>query len=325
MSTENWTPPDHPTPGELLQSGRVAILLCTYNGADFLAQQIDSILNQTYKNWVLHISDDGSTDTTLEIIETYQRQLGTCRLQLHSGPRQGFAKNFISLAQHTAGQFDFYAFSDQDDLWFPEKLERGLAQLKTFPLHSPTIYCSRTRLIDAHGHVIGESPLFSKPTTFQNALVQSIAGANTMVINQSAMEVLTKIPDHLSIVAHDWLAYLLITAVGGTTVFDIIPGLDYRQHEGNLIGANAGMLSGVLRLYKMLGGRSKGWSESNLAILLALRHDLPLETIKTLDNFILARHSILPKRLYLMYKSGIYRQTRLGNMSLFLAVLLNKI
>lgn len=307
------------------ESARVAILLCTYNGAEFLEQQIETFLQQTHLDWTILVSDDGSTDGTHAILSHYQQQLGEERFKLYKGPRQGFAKNFMSLARHANGLFDFYAFSDQDDLWFPDKLARSLASLRPVAGEVPGVYCSRTRLVNAAGEVIGHSPLFPRPATFQNALVQSIAGANTMLVNQRAMSIICQTPDHLEIVAHDWLTYLLTTAAGGVAIYDSTPSIDYRQHEKNVIGANTGMLRRILRLHKMLGGRSKNWSNQNLAILQALRHVMPDTPRQTLDNFITGRNSSLPKRLCLMKKAGIYRQTLPGNLSLFLAVVLNKI
>ncbi|HCR1066432.1 TPA: glycosyltransferase [Klebsiella aerogenes] len=70
---------------------KIAVLLCTYNGEKYLKEQIDSIINQTYKNWVIYVSDDGSTDGTIAILEEYQRKLGEGRLHITHGPRKGFA------------------------------------------------------------------------------------------------------------------------------------------------------------------------------------------------------------------------------------------
>lgn len=312
-------------PEERLNAGTVAILMCTYNGARFLEEQLESFIAQTHSNWKLYVSDDGSTDETRDILERYRQQLGLERVTVLAGPRCGFGRNFMSLIQNSAIQADFYAFSDQDDIWFADKLERSLAALADKPEHLPAMYCSRTRLIDTHKGALGHSPLFEKTPTFNNALVQSIAGANTMLINHQARELLRAIKPNAPIVAHDWLTYLIVTGCGGTTVYDGRPTLDYRQHASNLIGANTGFKQRISRLGKMCGGRFSQWSDQNLLALEGVSTHLSPSSQRTLALFKKARGSSFLKRLNLMRSAGIYRQTVLGNISLAIATGLNKI
>lgn len=248
-------------------TAKVAILLCTYNGADFLAQQLDSFIQQTHKGWVIYASDDGSTDATLSILQRYQEKLGVDRLVVQQGPRQGFAQNFMSLVKNTMINADYYAFSDQDDVWFEDKLERGLASLSNTPSTMPALFCSRTRLIDASGQVIGYSPLFAKAPSFRNALVQSLAGANTMLLNAAARNLLAKAPGDACIVSHDWLTYLLVSGCGGSVIYDREPTLDYRQHDDNLMGSNSSMAGRWARMRKILVGTFCEWNEHNLKVL----------------------------------------------------------
>ncbi|WP_454876738.1 glycosyltransferase family 2 protein [Pseudomonas farris] len=309
----------------IMQKPHVAILLCTYNGAKFIRSQLDSILLQTHENWSLYISDDGSTDATLEIIESYQRQLPPNKLTLLEGPRQGFSKNFISLIKNKNINADFFAFSDQDDVWFLDKLERSIKYASRSLPSRPFLYCSRTKLVNVDGIATGLSPLFSKRPAFRNALVQSLAGANTMLINTISRELLSKTPEDTGIPAHDWLAYLLISAAGGEIVYDSAPTLEYRQHENNLIGANSGIAARFSRLVKMFSGRFKQWNSQNIYILEKLRACIAQENIKSFDNFAIGRTCNLFLRIVLIKKSGIYRQTLAGSISLWIAVVFNKI
>ena len=304
---------------------RVAILLCTYNGSAFLEQQLESFVFQTHNNWVIYASDDGSSDKTLDILTSFQAKYGQDRLTVCKGPRQGFAKNFISLIKNHTVMADYFAFSDQDDIWLEDKLERSIAKLIGSPHGVPALYCSRTRLINADRHVIGFSPLFTKPPGFRNALVQSLAGANTMLINNAARDLLAETEDEAHVVAHDWLAYLLVSGCGGKVIYDPVPTLDYRQHGGNLIGANSGLKERLVRLGKMCSGRFSEWSSQNLYILSSLKPKLTPENRLTLSDFEKARQSSLLQRLCLMKKSGVYRQTPQGNVSLIVAACLNKI
>lgn len=303
---------------------KVAILMCTYNGSKFLGEQLESFARQTHKNWVVYASDDGSSDDTLILLSKYQRKLGKDRLILLSGPREGFAKNFLSLVKNRSIIADYFAFSDQDDIWFEDKLERSIAKASAHQ-NIPALYCSRTRLISADKQVQGYSPLFSAAPEFANALVQSIAGANTMLINSHARELLAQTPDDAVIVAHDWLTYLLVTGCGGTVFYDPQPTLDYRQHSENLIGANSGVRDRLIRLVKMCTGRFREWSTQNLLILNSFRQKLTPQSQRTLEQFEKARQSSFFPRLCLIKKSGIYRQTLPGNISLLIAACLNRI
>ncbi|MBK5552219.1 glycosyltransferase family 2 protein [Pseudomonas sp. TH03] len=303
---------------------KVAVLVCTYNGARYLKEQFDSFVNQTHKNWSIYVSDDGSSDATLDILKSYQQQLGDDRLFIFQGPRKGFAKNFLSLVKNASITANYYAFSDQDDIWFEEKLSRSIEQIEDSSKR-PALYCSRTKLVDSNLEPMGYSPLFKSPPCFENALVQSIAGANTMLINNPARELMQRIPDDAPVAAHDWLAYLLVSGCGGKVIYDPSPTLHYRQHEGNLIGANADLRNQILRIRKMLTGRFSEWSAQNLTILHSVIKDLTAKNRQALEMFELARQSRLLPRLKLMKKSGVHRQTLKGNISLIAATLLNKI
>ncbi|WP_415846312.1 glycosyltransferase family 2 protein [Stutzerimonas zhaodongensis] len=304
---------------------KVAILLCTYNGAEFLYAQLDSLMAQTHKNWVIYASDDGSSDATLGILERYQNELGEQRLVILGGPRQGFAKNFMSLVKNTDIAADYYAFSDQDDIWFTDKLARGLASLGNEPADTPALFCSRTRLINASGEVIGFSPLFAKEPSFRNALVQSLAGANTMLLNGAARALLAQTPDNVHIVSHDWLAYLLVSGCGGKVCYDPAPTLDYRQHGGNLIGSNSGFADRLVRVRKMFAGTFREWSKHNLCALSSFNQRFTQDNYVALERFKQARDSSLIGRLSLLKKAGVYRQTSLGTIGLIVAASLRRI
>src|SRR5438105_1405223 len=106
--------------------GCVAILMGTRNGAAFLREQLQSIEDQTHKNWILIVSDDSSTDETREILQGFcQSHPG--KVFIRNGPSKGVCANFLSLAIDRAIQADYFAFSDQDDIWHRDKLARALA------------------------------------------------------------------------------------------------------------------------------------------------------------------------------------------------------
>src|SRR5207253_1787714 len=99
---------------------------------------------------------------------------------VRNGPANGVCANFLSLATDPAIDADYFAFSDQDDVWYRDKLRRALTWLATVPGDVPALYCGRTELMSIDGRSYGLSPLFTRPPTFRNALVQNLGGGNTM-------------------------------------------------------------------------------------------------------------------------------------------------
>ena len=303
----------------------VAILLCTYNGARFLAEQLDSLESQTHQNWIVIASDDGSTDHTLEILQQYQAKWPSGKLTIRSGPQKGFCQNFLYLACDPDIKSDYYAFCDQDDVWLPEKLS---AALKNIIFHQdfnvPYLYCGRTKYVSENLKPCGMSPLFVFPPSFRNALVQSIAGGNTMVFNQPAKNLIEKV-GVVDVQSHDWWLYLLVSGVDGLVFYDKVPQLFYRQHQFALVGGNNSFPAKMERVWMLLQGRFQNWNTQNIAVLNQVKHLLVKNHQEILTMFEIMRGATLKDRFRLMEVCGLYRQTRRGTFSLFLAALIKKI
>ncbi|MET1079710.1 MAG: glycosyltransferase family 2 protein [Pseudomonas sp.] len=303
----------------------VAILLCSFNGQAFLAEQLDSIAGQEHCNWRLVVSDDGSLDGTLTLLAAYQQSWGAQRLEFLAGPSRGFAANFLFLSCKADIASDFYAYADQDDVWHPAKLQRALTWLAGLAPGVPGLYCSRTLLIDERGCDQGYSPLFSKPPTFANALVQNVGGGNTMVFNAAAMALLREAGAGVAVVSHDWWLYLVVTGCGGEVFYDAMPSVGYRQHEGCVVGSNSSWPDRLVRFRMMLTGRFRAWNSVNIAALSLLRHRLTDENRKKFDYFVHSRTRWLLPRLIGLWRSGVYRQTVFGNMGLIFAALIKRL
>lgn len=303
-----------------------AVLLASYNGMRFLPEQVRSIHGQSHPHIDLYISDDGSTDGSTAHLAEEQAGWDKGKLVLTSGPRSGSAaENFRSLILLPGLEADYFAFCDQDDVWKPRKIEAAIASLAALPAGMPALHCSRTQLINEHGEDVGLSPYFPRPPHFRNALVQSLAGGNTMVINRAGFELLRKTAARGSFAMHDWWAYLVISGAGGTIVYAETPDTLYRQHKDNLSGSNMGMLANIRRLKLLLSGSFKAWNDSNITLLQACRDCLSPESLSCLDSFQTARQGNLPTRLLALCRSGVFRQTPGGQVMLFLACVLKRI
>lgn len=303
----------------------VAILLCSMNGADFLVEQLDSFERQTHRNWKLWVSDDGSSDGTLDILKTYAAKWGGDKLTIVPGPRKGYVANFLSLLCRSEIKADYYALSDQDDMWAPTKIARALRWQVSVRGNVPALYCSRTQSVDEGGHPIGFSPLFSKPPGFRNALVQSIAGGNTMVLNEAARALVCKTGAEVRVPSHDWWIYLVISACGGTVFYDPISEILYRQHGRNLIGSSQGIGAKLRRFTLLLKGQHRGWNEQHIAALMPYSGDITPENRHRFEYFQQSRQASLLGRMRAFCRAKLYRQGLVGNITLWLAVLLRRI
>jgi glycosyltransferase involved in cell wall biosynthesis len=315
----------HADQREIGNTAHVAVLLCSYNGQHFIAEQLESIAAQSHHNWKVWVSDDGSSDGTVELLAAYGEKWGRQRIEVVRGPGRGFAANFLSLACRSEIAADYYAYSDQDDVWEPEKLRRALSSLRPCDREHPALYCARTRLVDEKGTPTGFSPLFSQAPDFRNALVQNIGGGNTMVFNDAARALLLRAGSDLRVVAHDWWTYLAVTAAGGSVVYDPVPTLLYRQHGSNLIGSNRGLAARTLRVRQLFRGQLRGWIDANLSALNRIVECVPTHHRTILQHFSRARDGRLCTRLCALRLSGVFRQTLLGNVGLVIAAVFKKL
>lgn len=318
-------PPLSPTGIADETTKKVAILLATYHGQHHLCDQLDSFVAQTHTTWEVWASDDGSKDDTHSILEHYRKQWGAKRLSVHNGPREGFAANFLSLACKAEISADYFAYSDQDDIWEADKLERAVNWLNSVPENVPALYCSRTRLVDEDNQEIGVSPLFRKAPSFSNALMQNIGGGNTMVLNNAARKLLRIAGDQVGVVTHDWWAYLVVTGCGGHVYYDATPTVRYRQHGSNLVGMNSSWPARFKRIRMLLAGQFRTWNDAHIAALAKLERHLTPDSKVTLERFSRARNRTLIPRLWGLAHCGVYRQTAMGNLGLMAASIFKKI
>lgn len=212
---------------------KLAVLLSTYNGEKFVREQIDSILAQegdfTLDLWV---RDDGSTDSTRQILDEYA-QAG--KLHWYTGENLKPAKSFMDLLLRCPG-YDYYAFADQDDYWYPEKVQVGLDLLKGQT--GPAISFANARLVDGALNPLGRNVYKNPPRRDFYSLVcgSNIIGC-TMILNSALARLAQEQPMPAELFMHDYYLLNLCTLYDGTVHYDPTAHMDYRQHGGNVIGA----------------------------------------------------------------------------------------
>jgi glycosyltransferase involved in cell wall biosynthesis len=305
--------------------GRVAVLLGTRNGDRYLGEQLQSLLEQTHGQIDVWASDDASDDATPALLRDWAARWPKGRFEILAGPGRGFAENFRALLINGAIEGDYFAFCDQDDIWEPAKLETALAKLGRPDEPTPKLFCSRTLSIAEDGRPIGQSPLPRREPSFRNALVQSLAGGNTMVLNRSARALIARSAARTSFVSHDWWSYQMVTGAGGVVHYDAVPHVRYRQHGGNQIGANDTWAARMVRLRRLFAGQFYDWTNINLAGLDANRDLLSADALGVIEAFRSARGGSVGARFAHLKRSGVYRQSIYGNLGLCLAIAIGRI
>ena len=206
---------------------QVEVLMSTYNGNKFIETQMESIISQSLSTHIT-VRDDGSTDNTRDIIAKYD-----C-VSVIVGENIGATESFFELIQ-IAPENDYYAFSDQDDRWDINKLEVAIDELKEYS-NIPAIYSGNTRLVDKELKFIRDEKLCPL-TTLGSAIVKNYATGCTVVFNKRLMHELKKYRP-INVPYHDWWTNLLCLSVGGISIYDVHPHMDYRQHENNVVSGN---------------------------------------------------------------------------------------
>ena len=214
----------------------VAILLSTRNGASFLNDQLDSLLAQSHAEWQIFWRDDGSEDQTKALMHAFADGSGNGRVvDLNDNfGHLGITSSFLGLLRR-APRDRIIAFADQDDVWLPEKLARGVAALAQMPPATPGLYCARQKLVAEDLTPLRDSPHMSSPLGFPQAMTQNVATGCTVMLNPEAARLLAgarEPPETL----HDWWSYLLVSAAGGQVMMDDTPTVLYRQHAHNAVG-----------------------------------------------------------------------------------------
>ncbi len=312
---------------EKFANKKVAIILGFFNGNAYIDLQIKSILEQNFKNIDVFIFDDHSKEN-IELKKIKIAKNNQCNIKIFKRKKNvGYAKNFLLGLKEAGKNYDYYAFSDQDDIWEKDRIIRGIIALNSNTSNFPMLFCSRTSYYNSDcSKKIGSSRIHSKKPAFANALLQNIASGNTILMNKMARELVIKTVLAENFISHDWWCYQIISGAGGEVIFDKNKTVRYRQHKNNLIGKNNGFQEIKSRIKDFLFGKVKIWSDVNLKNLTNFRNLLTDENIEILENFIRARKTKnIFRKLNYYFKSGVFRQSKKESIIFTIGLILNMI
>ena len=293
---------------------KIAVLLASYNGVKYIKEQVDSILNQKEVDVTIFISDDLSTDKTIEYLQDIYKDFKNI-VYLPSGSKFGGAgKNFFRLIRDVDfSSFDFISFVDQDDIWYEDKLIRAI---KTIEDKQIDAYSSNVLAFweDGKEMVINKS---SSQARYDYLFEAAGPGCTYVLKKDLAISLQNFICDNWEDVnkveLHDWFIYAFVRENNYKWHIDEKPSMRYRQHTSNQVGANDGLKAKLKRLKKVF---SSWYREEIIKIIKVLR----LENKYKFSKYILNK-SYLNNLLLLKY-SFEFRRNKKEKLFLSLLILL---
>lgn len=287
---------------------KILVLMSTYNGASYIREQISTVINQKQVDILLLIRDDGSTDSTIDIIADICKDHNN--IKLIKGDNIGCAQSFLSLMKATQSMeadYDYIAFCDQDDFWLEEKLFCAVEKLKAISTPKPLIYFSNLYIVDEN---LGNKQLmYEELSPYLNKshlMVENFATGCTMVFNKKALDSFLAHPIN-NLRVHDIRLFHMCLFLG-SYIYDDNAYILYRQHGDNVIGAN---------FYRNQRWKSKLRSIRNLwqqhvredearEVLLSYGNEMS-EADKQIVTVVAQFRKIFKYRLLLLFSPGRYQ------------------
>lgn len=304
---------------------KVNVVLSTFNGEQYLAEQLDSIVAQTYTDWTLLVRDDGSTDGTADIIRRYAATDDRIRFVNDGAPAEnlGFVGSFFTLVK--AEPADFVVFSDQDDVWLPNKLHVLLAEAEKHDNSVPTLYYTRWQAVDENLEPIpgvgDRQDLFATTRLFEQLTTNPVLGAASMINGRLA----DAWQGYEGLRSHDVFLGLAAAALGELVYIEETTLL-YRQHGRNQYGVdslNPGqrtLRSKVEQFWTYYLEQKKREARLVLGIT---GIEIPPDRKRMLSDFVLMNTYPLPKRVLLVVRHRYYQKTRLAELKLWVLMASN--
>lgn len=299
----------------------VDIIMATYNGEMYVSEQIDSILNQTYKNFKLYIRDDGSSDNTIEIIKKYVNLYpNKIVLVEDSKANLGSIGNFNELISYSKNKYCM--FCDQDDIWLNNKIEITLDEMKKLELNygknTPILIHTDLKVVNDKLEIIEESfwnytGINPNLNNYNRLLVMNTVTGCTMMINDSLKQIIEHIPKECEM--HDWWIAIVASVTGKIGVLNEQTIL-YRQHNNNVAGAVSknGYANKIRKIFEL---KNKYNNQIEQAKLFREKYNSKMsdENKIILNNFINIKQTSLIKIKLNLIKYKFYPHSKQGILS----------
>lgn len=303
---------------------KIQILLSTYNGEKFIREQLDSYLAlDNFNNVKVLIRDDGSSDSTVEILREYRNKYG---FEVLEGNNIGLNASMHELILRRDKSCSYFAFSDQDDVWLPDKLSSAVNFIEEQKCSAPLLYAAMSYITDEELHITGKTFAPQKKLSFYNAITQNVCIGHTSVFNEELAVLLDRnypVDIYTRIHIIDYWTYMLAGACG-KVVFEFKPTALYRQHGNNVVGYKSGVRSLFMRLRRALTTDNANKNSRQLKAFLETYSDIIPEEYKAEGEKFLKKQKNVFTRLGYVLTTKAYRQTRGENLIFRLMYLFGK-
>lgn len=302
---------------------KVIVLLSSYNGENYIRQQLDSLLAQDLQPYRIIIRDDGSNDGTIDILKEYCER--HANISYYTGENLKPARSFFDLIRNSE-EADYYALCDQDDVWFSDKLSRAVGLLEKENNDIPLLYCSKYTLTDKDLNPLDSnvSSLYNF-SDFPHALIYHTAPGCTFVFNEAARKQILRYDVNKEYcVIHDAIIHKVVTLYG-KMILDPESHMYYRQHGNNQIGMDANVFrTFVGRVRRFLNGQIRNYRRDTARSLLRVYgNDCDPDKKKLIEMVAYYDEDVELKKALL--KSDCYRSGTVNDVFFRLLVLVNYI
>lgn len=310
---------------------KVDILLATYNGEKYLQEQLNSILNQSYTDFKLLISDDKSTDKTINILKKYEKMDNRIKV-FYQKKNLGYIKNFEFLIKKSTN--NFIMFSDQDDIWRINKIESQLAYLlesKVDLVYSDVELVNQnlSPIDKSYYEILNIAPL--EGNKWKNILFRNPIIGNTVIVKKELLDQIREIPKEIP---HDWYIGIIASMRNGIK-FQNIPLTKYRIHSNNTSGVQTNVNSLKTKLLKYSYLEFINWRngliQERIEFLITLKNNLKFnddyhEQYEYINQYISYLNKLKEKKyIYInildFFRFGIYLDIKIFNKGVFLFIL----
>lgn len=308
----------------MIEKDGIAVLLSTYNGSEYIKEQLDSIISQKSVSIKLIVRDDGSTDDTYQKLIFFTERHPDTDIILIKGENVGYVKSFCLLTKFALENFpdiQYFSFSDQDDVWLSDKLLTALNRVRDKRNH-PILYCSNAIMANQNLKEIGLFRRNGIPViTPQTCLIQNIATGCTTLFNRDAA--IEYVNNQISDIAvHDQYLYIICTLFG-ETIYDNGAHILYRQHCNNQVGKPS-LTNRLLKSVKKIFTHSHSLEHRAQLIYQEFKDDLAGDSLDAVRKLAFYRKSIR-NRLSLFFDSRFRYDSLLSNVLFRLKILIGRV
>lgn len=295
----------------------VQILLSSYNGEKYIEKQIESILQQEDVEVSILIRDDGSTDGTIDILKKLSRNP---KITYYEGKNIGPAKSFMELI-NKSGEFDYYAFSDQDDIWDSKKVINAIKKLENLS-NQPALYISALEIVDENLNT-QQIKKIDANFTFESELIKNFATGCTEVYNKKLCSIIKKYNPNFIMMHDSWICRVCY-AIGGHVIVDDKAYIKYRQHSNNVLGYKDNGIQKIKKQFK-IAFKDKINIRVNISKELKSGYEAMLtEETKKVINHVINYKKNIKSKIWLLFNKKFRTNNFVVNMQMIIAILLNK-